>query len=399
MLPNMVEHFRTSDIRVKDADKAKIYDILFHGEAHSRKELLDRFKFRPTVLTLSIRELLEDGLIVEEAKHKSPSGGRPEVKLAPEPDRLMAICFLAESRHLKAALVNLKGDILLETGREFEASGDEEAFLGLCRSHIRNLMAHMPKKTILAGIGMSLPGSVDTKEKRFNSTYRWPKLRGISLTPLEGEFGCSLHVRKDLDSVLENSMLNFPELAKGNTLLFHWGFGVGFAFAQNGRNVNNESSRFGEVGHTRVDLANIKPCICGSAGCIETDTAIWALLPSMQSVDSALYDDEQLITNFCKVHPEVAALPAVRKALRTISLTMMNMYRIFFPSNVLLLGPFFHVPSISQSLEERIILETSTTGYPVLGFRLIEDGYRGCIYSNARHVFGIKLAEMLRAKF
>jgi hypothetical protein len=119
----------------------------------------------------------------------------------------------------------------------------------------------------------------------------------------------------------------------------------------------------------------------------------------MQSVDSALYDDEQLITNFCKVHPEVAALPAVRKALRTISLTMMNMYRIFFPSNVLLLGPFFHVPSISQSLEERIILETSTTGYPVLGFRLIEDGYRGCIYSNARHVFGIKLAEMLRAKF
>ena len=399
MLPNMIERFKTSDIRVKDADKAQIYDILFQGEAHSRKELLEKFKFRPTVLTLAIRELLEDGLITEGAKRKSPAGGRPEVKLAPEPDRLMAICFHAESRHLKAALVNLKGDILLETGREFEASGDGDAFLRLCRSHIRELQASMPEKAILAGIGMSLPGSVDTQEKRFNSTYRWPKLRSLSLKSLESEFSCSLHVRKDLDSILENSMLNYPELAKGNTLLFHWGFGVGFAFAQNGRNVNNESSRFGEVGHTRVDLANVKPCICGSAGCIETDTAIWALLPSIQSVDSSLYDDEQLITNFCNLHPEVAALSAVREALRTVSLTMMNMYRIFFPSNVLLLGPFFHIPSITQSLEERIILEASTKGYPVLGFKVIEDGYRGCIYSNARHVFAIKLTDMLRAKF
>lgn len=399
MLPNLVERFRPSDIRVKDANKAQIYDILFHGEAHSRKELLDRFKFRPTVLTLAIRELLKDGLITEEAKRKSPTGGRPEVKLAPEPDRLMAICFHAESRYLKAALVNLKGDILLETGKEFEASGDGEAFLRLCRSHIQELKTYMPEKALLAGIGMSLPGSVDTKEKQFNSTYRWPKIQSLNLKSLESEFGCSLHVCKDLDSILENSMLNFPELTKGNTLLFHWGFGVGFAFAQNGRNVNNESSRFGEVGHTRVDLANVKPCICGSVGCIETDTAIWALLPSIKSVDSDLYDDEQLITNFCKIHPEVAMLPAVRVALRTISLTMMNMYRIFFPSNVLLLGPFFHIPSITQSLEERIILETSTTGYPILGFRVIEDGYRGCIYSNARHVFAIKLAEMLKAKF
>jgi transcriptional regulator of PTS gene len=399
MLPNMVERFQTSDIRVKDADKAQIYEILFHGEARSRKELLEKFKFRPTVLTLAVRELLDDGLITEGSRHRSPLGGRPEVQLAPNPDRLMSICFHAESRHLKAALVNLKGDILKETGREFAALGDGEAFLGLCRDHIKSLRSFMPETAILAGIGMSLPGSVDTKAKTFNSTYRWPKVRRLDLRPLEDEFECSLHVRKDLDSVLENSMLQSPELAKGNSLLFHWGFGVGFAFAQNGRNVNNESSRFGEVGHTRVDLANVKPCICGSAGCIETDTAIWALLPSIQKLDGALYDDEQAITEFCTGHPEVAQLQAVREALRAISLAMLNTYRIFFPSNILLLGPFFHIPSVTQSLEERIILETSTVGRPVIGFHVIQDGYRGCIYSNARHVFSIKLTDLLKAKF
>ncbi|MEW6549483.1 MAG: ROK family protein [Spirochaetota bacterium] len=399
MLPNMVERFQTSDIRVKDADKARIYELLFRGEAKSRKELLDKYKFRPTVLTMAIRELLDDGLVTEEDRRRSPSGGRPEVKLAAAPDRLMAICFHAESRHLKAALVNLRGDIVLEIGREFKASGSAGEFLGLCRDHVRELRAHMPGSAILAGIGMSLPGSVDTRTKTFNSTYRWPKVRRLPLVSLEEEFGCVLLVRKDLDAILEDSMHGRPELAKGNTLLFHWGFGVGFAFAQNGRNVNNESSRFGEVGHTRVDSANRKPCICGSSGCIETDTAIWALLPSIQSLEPSLYDDEQTITDFCKARPDVADLPSIREAVKTISLAMMNMYRIFFPSSILLLGPFFQIPSIAQSLEERIILETSSTGHPVMGFHVIEEGYRGCIYSNARQVFAAKLGDMLRAKF
>jgi transcriptional regulator of PTS gene len=399
MLPNMIERFQTSDIRVKDADKARIYEIVFKGEARSRKELLDKYKFRPTILTPAIRELLEDGLLIEEDKKRSPAGGRPEVKLAPDPSRLMAICFHAESRHVKAALVNLKGDILSEVGREFGAANSGEEFLELCKDHVRSLRSLMPQSAILAGIGMSMPGSVDTKAKTFNSTYRWPNVRRLDLKPLEEEFGCELNVRKDLDSVLEHHMLDYPELSKGNTLLFHWGFGVGFAFAQNGRNVNNESSRFGEVGHTRVDLTNIKPCICGSVGCIETNTAIWALLPLIQTLEPSLYDDEQAITNFCKAHPAVAELSAVREAIQNIYLSMMNMYRIFFPSNVLLLGPFFHIPSIAQSLEERIIMETSSMARPIMNFHTIEDGYRGCIYTNARHVFAKKLGELLRAKF
>jgi len=392
------ELFQTSDIRVKDADKARIFDIVFNGYAKSRKEILEKYHIRPTVLTNAVRKLPAVGLLMEEKKATIHSG-RPEIDLVPVPDRLAAICFHAESRHLKAALVNLKGEILHETGREFSADSDGDAFLGLCGEQIRHLMTLMPSNATLAGIGMSLPGSVDTKAKSFLSTYRWPKARHLDLRGIEKEFGCELNVRKDLDSVLEHYMLKYPELAKGNTLLFHWGFGVGFAFAQNGRNVNRDSRRFGEVGHTRVDTGNKKTCICGSTGCIETDTAIWALLPSIKRLDASLIDDEQIITEFCESHHEIAAIPAVSEAMRTISLAMMNMYRIFFPSHILLLGPFFAVPSITRSLEERIILETSSTSMPDLDFRTIHEGYRGCIYTNARHVFARKLGEMLRAKF
>jgi len=392
------ELFQTSDIRVKDADKARIFDIVFNGYAKSRKEILEKHHIRPTVLTSAVRELLADGLIKEE-KRTTNRSGRPEIHLAPVPDRLVAICFHAESRHLKAALVNLKGEILQETGKEFSAEADGDSFIKLCEEQITYLMKLIPVNATLAGIGMSLPGSVDTKAKTFLSTYRWPKARQLDLRSIEREFYCELNVRKDLDSVLEHYMFNYPELAKGNTLLFHWGFGVGFAFAQNGRNINRDSRRFGEVGHTRVDTGNKKPCICGSAGCIETDTAIWALLPSIKKLDASLIDDEQIITEFCENHPEVATIPAVHEAMKTVSLAMMNMYRIFFPSHILLLGPFFAVPSITQSLEERIILETSSSNMPIMDFRTIDDGYRGCIYTNARHVFDRKLGEMLRAKF
>ena len=398
MIPNMGELFQTSDIRVKDTEKARIFDIVFNGQAKSRKEILEKYRFRPTVLTNSVRELIADGLITEEKIVRNRSG-RPELDLAPVPDRLVAVCFHAESRHLKSALVNLKGEILHETGSELSAASGGEDFIGSCIGQISHLMKMMPAASTLAGIGMSLPGSVDTKLRLFQSTYRWPGIQNLDLTRIEREFGCAINVRKDLDSILEHYMLDDPRLSMGNTLLFHWGFGVGFAFAQNGRNINNESRRFGEVGHTRVDLGNRKPCICGSAGCIETDTAIWALLPGIRRLDGSLVDDEQVITEFCETHHEIETIPSVREAVRTVSLAMMNMYRIFFPSHILLLGPFFAVPSITQSIEERMVMETAPgTGTP-LDFRTIRDGYRGCIYTNARHVFAKKLGEMLRAKF
>ena len=354
--------------------------------------------FRPTVLTSAVRELIEDGFVNEEKKFSNRSG-RPEISLVAVPDRLVAVCFHAESRNLKAALVNLKGEILHEIGKEFRVDSNGDDFIRLCIEQIKYLIKLMPSVATLAGIGMSLPGSVDTKAKTFLSTYRWPKVKHLDLRNIEREFGCEINVRKDLDSILEHYILTYPELAKGNTLLFHWGFGVGFAFAQNGRNINNESRRFGEVGHTKVDAGNKKPCICGSAGCIETDTAIWAILPTIRQFDASLVDDEQIITEFCESHPEIETVVAIHEAIRTISLTLMNMYRIFFPSHVLLLGPFFTIPSIAQSLEERMIIEISSKDTQMLDFRTINDGYRGCIYTNARHVFANKLGEMLRAKF
>ena len=398
MNPSMGGLFQKSDVRVKDADKAQIFDIVFNGYAKSRKEILEKYRFRPTVLTNAVRELIEDGLIVEEKKASNRSG-RPEIYLAPVSDRLVAICFHAESRHLKAALVTLKGQIIHEVGKEFNADSNGDDFIKLCTVQIRHLINMIPTNATLAGIGMSLPGSVDTKLKTFISTYRWPKIKHLDLRSIEREFGCEINVRKDLDSILEHYILSYPELAEGNTLLFHWGFGVGFAFAQNGHNINNESSRFGEVGHTRVDVSNKKPCICGSTGCIETDTAIWALLPSIKQLDTSLIDDEQIITEFCETHPEIENIPAVHEALKTVSLALMNMYRIFFPSHILLLGPFFTVPAISQSLEERLIIETSSRSTTTMDFKTINDGYRGCIYTNAKHVFARKFEEMLRAKF
>ncbi|MCX7028174.1 MAG: hypothetical protein NT061_12000, partial [Spirochaetes bacterium] len=68
MNPNVGDLFQTSDIRVKDTDKARIFDIVFNGYAKSRKEILEKFHFRPTVLTNAVRELIADGLIIEEKK-------------------------------------------------------------------------------------------------------------------------------------------------------------------------------------------------------------------------------------------------------------------------------------------------------------------------------------------
>ena len=398
MTPGLGEFLLSGNVRVKDANKAFIFDLVLYGDECSRKKILDIYHLRPTVLTNAVRELLEDGLVIER-KVCSTKSGRPELRLIPEPNRLLAISVYSESRHFKFALVNLKGCILHETSEELRKEAGPEEFLELCGRQIRSLLTCVPDTSTLAGIGMSMPGRVDSGNRRWLATYRWPAIKNLDLSILESEFGCIVSVKKDLDSLLEYNIRKSPELCVGNTLLFHWGFGVGFAYAQDGVNHNSGRQRFGEIGHTIIDLRNRKSCICGSVGCIETDSAIWALLPKLQDLDPTLSDDEHALADFCTAHHEIIDLPSIRTALSTVTLSFMNIYRLFFPTHALLLGPFFAVPAVSRSFRERIIKETTALSSAAIDFHNISDGYHGCIFANARSIFSIKLDTLLRAKF
>ena len=398
MIPESDELFQVNDIRVKDREKAFIFDLLFRGKAKSRKEILAVYRLRPTVLTEAVKELLADGLVLEE-KRGGGKSGRPEIILKPVVDRLLGLAVYVESRELKAALVNLEGKVIGEEAKDIPRPAKAEDFLELFCGLLDRLLEQAPAGSLLAGIGISPSGSIDTRSKRWLSTYRWQGLKNLDFSYLEEKYGCLVYVKKDLDSLLGHYLQREPAFRKGNTILFHWGFGVGFAYAQDGTNVNASHLRFGEIGHTKLDPNGKRPCICGARGCIETETAIWALLPELRKLDPGLADDEQTVARFCLDHPEAAELPALKEALEIVTLSFINLYRLFYPSSILLLGPFFSIPKIYRAFVDRVSSEIARIGAEEPVFFRIPDGYRGCVFANTRYVFSEKLKELLRAKF
>jgi transcriptional regulator of PTS gene len=134
------------------------------------------------------------------------------------------------------------------------------------------------------------------------------------------------------------------------TLMLHWGYGIGAAFsASHGASVDNTTG-FGEVGHWQLSNRNLR-CRCGHSGCLETVAALWAIGPQLlgESFDDAM--DETQAAELLRAMP-LTEHPAFRLALQEVVLAASNLCRVFFPSHLVITGPFIENPGAWAAFTE-----------------------------------------------
>ncbi len=133
--------------------------------------------------------------------------------------------------------------------------------------------------------------------------------------------------------------------------LLHWGFGIGAAVAHRGTLLGSSLGRFGEIGHVRAPGAAGRRCACGARGCLETEAALWALLPRLRRRLGSLPDDEQALAAALAA-PRVADLPEVRAAVRAVLDGLTTIHRLFYPDEVFLAGPLVENPAVFRHLSD-----------------------------------------------
>ena len=132
--------------------------------------------------------------------------------------------------------------------------------------------------------------------------------------------------------------------------MLHWGYGIGAAFsASHGASVDNTTG-FGEVGHWQLSNRNLR-CRCGHSGCLETVAALWAIGPQLlgESFDDAM--DETQAAELLRAMP-LTEHPAFRLALQEVVLAASNLCRVFFPSHLVITGPFIENPGAWAAFTE-----------------------------------------------
>ena len=396
MLFNIDTIHEGSRYRIKDQEKAKVFQSLCISEANTRKAIAHSLKLRPITVSKVIQELVEDRLVFEGKAKGRSSKGRPEIRLVPSYHRLSSIAVYVLSREIKGALVSLNEEILKTQSILIPEDADNAYIEGKIRSIVVFLTGKLPEGSQLIGIVTSLPGTVNAGQDNWISSARWPQLDNLCLTSLAVEFGIPLVMRRGLDPELEFLLVKNPQYRQGGTLLFHWGYGIGSAFALDGKVLKSSLGRFGEVGHWQVSPTSSKQCNCGFKGCLETEAALWAILEEIKEVYPDAPEDEPEFTDFIR-NINLVNLGVVKKALGFIIPALTNLYKTFYPDRILLFGPFTENESIAAMLKNGFTEMVPEYARQSVELKVVS-GFQGAVLGSLYPLFKEALRPLLKTR-
>lgn len=383
--------------RRKDVEKARLFLEICRGRSPTRKGLAAGLTLRPTSVSQAVQELLADGLAVEKRRQARGGSGRPLQVLAPRPDRLLGISIYVDSRELKGVLVNMDETVLAEVARVVPADSGNRALKGAILGLARFLRERVPATSRLVGAGISLVGTVNARTRTWVNAARWPRLATLDFSGVETELGFPVLLQKTNETELAYWLACHPDAAEGSVLLLHWGFGIGSAVCHRGVTLASTIGRFGEIGHVRLASDPNAACICGSKGCLETDAALWALLPRLRGRLGPLPEDERKLVSALR-DPRLPRLPGVSKALASVQAALLALQRIFYPDIILLSGPLVENQEIARRLTEGVRDSLPAYARNTVSFAVIAGGMEGCRRGGAAPLFRDTLQQVLRRK-
>lgn len=394
----MKEQERLKSLR--DRKKESIYrEILEHPDI-SRFEIAKRLKMRANTVSDLVQELMDDGLVLETKTQSNGMRGRPVRMLTISPVRFVCLSIYPEDFQLIGSLMDLAENTLAEISLDLPPDADNRDFLKALDSILSFLLSKIPAGSELLGAGISLVGTVDAEKKVWIEAIRWPHIKDIPLESIEKRIGAPIHLKRWLDTELEYQLMRNPACRTGNSLLFHWGTGIGVAFSHDGRVINSRFGKFADVGHTFVDPVPERICRCGHSGCLEAVAAIWALMPVFRGKYPAMQEN---IHDVLKVLRETDILqdPEFRYALGKVEISLANLFKLLFPDHIFFIGPFLQDPRIFRELEDTVSAIFTRKIYKniqgMVTMEVVHDQLRFCKIANVRPFFDERLRKLLEA--
>lgn len=339
-------------------DAALIYDHVATRGPLPRVDLAKTLGLRSTTVSTVVGALLEAGLLAETAVPSS-GRGRPAARLRTVPERFGATVIHVSSQTLSGALVDLDGRAVAERAWAMPGEAGNGRIASALSEIARDLRDAMPAGMVHAGTAVSLSGLIDLPGRRWLMASRWPRMRGLDVAAALGPGAGPLSIMRNLDAELR-ARLAAGGQTEGTTLLLHWGWGIGLAFAVGGEPFAPAGS-FGEIGHGRLNALEGRRCGCGNHGCLETGAALWALYAALAARWPGLDEDEtRLAARFAAL--DLLAAPEIAEAVRLVARALANACRLFFPSRIAVSGPFTGNAALFGHLEALLRAEGTMEG-------------------------------------
>jgi predicted NBD/HSP70 family sugar kinase len=284
-----------------------------HGEL-TRAELTTLLGLNRSTIGDLVTELVRRGMLDEHVPGGGDKAGRPSHVVTPRRDGPYVLAVEIDVERIVSAAVGLGGQTYVRRETTYtDALATPAVALTQIGRDARWLAARMPPNATLAGVGVSVPGTI---HRRDGLVVHAPNLSWKNV-PL----GSKLSAKLGAEVTIGNNA-NLGALAEHQRgaarhvrdLIYIVGtVGVGGGMIVDGAEMHGANGYAGEIGHMMLDPEG-PPCHCGSNGCVETYIGEHALLREAgvvgnfgpRAVAAVLADAEHGVPQACGAVAKVA---------------------------------------------------------------------------------------------
>jgi len=274
----MLDRKRGTVRGLRRENRAAVLWSLYFSQPGTRQDLSAATGLSAASVTNVIRELLNEGIVIEAGSVDS-DGGRPRVMLEVNPDHGYVIGADIGETRVRVELFDLamreraKADFPLNP-REH----DVDVVVASVLSGLDSVLTESgiePAAVLAMGVG--IPGIVEQRPEALvhGQTYGWEAVPIERL--LRAGTDLPLHIENGAKTMGQAELWFGAGRGARNAVVALIGSGVGASLISGGTTYRGATSSAAEWGHTTVMVGGRK-CRCGSAGCLEAYVGAQAIL-------------------------------------------------------------------------------------------------------------------------
>jgi len=274
----MLDRKRGTVRGLRRENRAAVLWSLYFSQPGTRQDLSAATGLSAASVTNVIRELLNEGIVVEAGSVDS-DGGRPRVMLEVNPDHGYVIGADIGETRVRVELFDLA---MRERAKaDFPLNPREHDVDVVVASILSGLDSVLTESGIdpaaVLGVGVGIPGIVEQRPEALvhGQTYGWEAVPIERL--LRAGTDLPLHIENGAKTMGQAELWFGAGRGARNAVVALIGSGVGASLISGGTTYRGATSSAAEWGHTTVMVGGRK-CRCGSAGCLEAYVGAQAIL-------------------------------------------------------------------------------------------------------------------------
>ena len=329
--------------KIKETNRKKIIKLLLEKNEVTKLDISRSLDISITTVSTNITELKKEG-IVSDVRSLESTGGRKAMALKINENCRFALGIALTPRHVKLSLINLKkeviGDIRIRHNKK-----DIESITIIAKDNINKILSSNDI-TIdkLLGIGISIPGTVDSEEGIIKNCYLLGA-ENYNLKKSFEEFNTTIYIDNEANLSAYYEFLNKKDILS-NLLYVSITDGLGLGIIIDGKIYRGSNNAAGEMGHIKIIIGG-KSCKCGSQGCLESYTSKNVLIEDFNEISNEkLNDIEEFISLFEK--GDKTTKEVLERYFNILGIGIANLTMLLDPSSVVLGG------DINSLLKENI---------------------------------------------